>query len=181
LAYEALRARDYGLAITQARDAQSLGGEVVLPRSIEALALLLSDRAEECLDVDLGPHAGLRAICLHDLGRLDRAEAITDSLAAILRSGEQAHPEFTNVIPAGDLAAYLSWIGAPAQAMQWIHRAYALSPSGIDTRVLNSGVFQNLFEDGQLRREVAEIRDRIWSRVRREWIEAEVFPPPGEP
>jgi len=174
LAYEALRARDYGLAIDQARAARSLSAEVILPRFIQAMALLLSGRADECLELDLGPHAGLRAICLHDVGRVSQAEAITDSLRAILRSGQQAHPDFTNVIPAGDLAAYLSWTGSPDRAMHWIHRAYALSPSGIDPRVLNSGIFEGVLSDGQMRREVSGIQDRIWSRVEREAVEAEV-------
>ncbi len=168
-----LRARDYDLAIDQARTARSLGEEVILPRSIQALALLLSGRAEECLDVDLGPHAGIRAMCLHDMGRVDQAEAITDSLRATLQAGVQVHPDFTNVIPAGDLAAYLAWTGSPDRALPWVHRAYALSPSGIDPRVLESGVFENLLADSQMRREVAEIRDRIWSRVQRELVEAD--------
>ncbi len=174
LAYEALRARDYGLAIDQARTARSLGKEVILPRAIQALALLLSGRAEECLEVDLGPHAGIRAMCLHDLGRVDQAETITDSLRATLQAGEQAHPDFTNVIPAGDLAAYLAWTGSPDRALPWVHRAFALSPSGIDPRVLESGVFERLLMNGQMRREVAEIRDRIWARVQRELVDAEV-------
>ncbi len=173
LAYEALRARDYGLAIDQARTARSMGEEVILPRAIQALALLLSGRAEECLDVDLGPHAGIRAMCLHDLGRVEQAETIIDSLRATVQAGVQAHPDFTNAIPAGDLAAYLSWTGSPAQALPWVYRAYALSPSGIDPRVLESGVFGNLLADGQMRREVAEIRDRIWGRVQGELVEAD--------
>jgi len=174
LAYEALRARDYGLAIDQARTARSLGEELILPRAIQALAFLLSGRVEDCLDVDLGPHAGIRAMCLHDLGRVDQAEAITDSLRATLQAGEQAHPDFTNVIPAGDLAAYLAWTGSPDRALPWVHRAFALSPSGIDPRVLESGVFERLLANGQMRREVAEIRDRIWARVQRELVDAEV-------
>ena len=173
LAYEALRARDYGLAIDQARTAQAYGEEVILPRSIQALALLLSGRAEECLEVDLGPHAGIRAMCLHDLGRADRARAITDSLRATVQAGAQAHPDFTNVIPAGDLAAYLAWTGSPDRALPWVHRAYSLSPSGIDPRVLESGVFEQLLANGQMRREVAEIRNRIWTRVLRELVEAD--------
>jgi TolB-like protein len=173
LAFEALRARDYGLAIDQARTARSYGEEVILPRAIQALALLLSGRAEECLEVDLGPHAGIRAMCLHDLGRVDQAEAITDSLRVTVQAGEQAHPDFTNVIPAGDLAAYLAWTGSPERALTWVHRAYSLSPSGIDSRVLESGVFERLLANGQMRREVTEIRDRIWTRVQRELMEAD--------
>lgn len=173
LAYEALRARDYDLAIREAKTAVSLGPDVILPRSIEALALLLSGRPEECLDLDLGPHVGIRAMCFHDLGRFDQAVSITDSLRSILRSGERANPEFTNVIPAGDLAAYLAWTGSPERAMPWIHRAFASSPSGIDARVLESGVFEQLLANSQLRREVADIRDRIWTRVEREVAEGE--------
>jgi TolB-like protein len=173
LAYEALRARDYRLAIDEARTARSYGEEVILPRAIQALALLLSGRAEECLELNLGPHAGIRAMCLHDLGRFDQAEAITDSLRAMVLADEQTHPEFTNVIPAGDLAAYLAWTGSPDRALPWVYRAYALSPSGIDSRVLECGVFENLLANGQMRREVAEIRDRIWVRVQRELMEAE--------
>jgi TolB-like protein len=168
VAYEALRARDYDRAIREARAASSLSAEVILPRSIQALALLLSGRAEECLELDLGPHVGLRAICLHDTGRIDQAVVITDSLKAVLQSGGVAHPGFTNVIAAGDLAAYLSWTGAPERAMPWIHRAFALSPSGIDSRVLDSGVFEAVLANSQRRREVSEIRDRIWTRVQRE-------------
>lgn len=173
LAYEALRARDYDLAIEEARTARSLNAEVILPRSIQALALILSGRAEECLDLDLGPHAGLRAICLHDVGRFDQAAAITDSLRTLLRSGRQVHPGFTNVIAAGDLAAYLSWTGGPDRAMHWIHRAYAISPSGIDPRVLNSGIFEQVLANAEMRREVSGIQDRIWARVQRELAEAE--------
>ena len=95
----------------------SLGPEVILPRSIQALALLLSGRAEECLELDLGPHAGIRAICLHDVGRIDRSGAIIDSLRTAIQGGGQVHAEFTNVIPAGDLAAYLAWTGSPDRAM----------------------------------------------------------------
>ncbi|MFC1791336.1 hypothetical protein ACFL0I_02580 [Gemmatimonadota bacterium] len=172
LAYEALRARDYNLAMDQARTALSLEPEVILPRYIQGLALLLSGRAEECLELDLGPHAGLRAICLHALGRVEQATAIADSLRTALQAGGQIHPEFTNVIPAGDLAAYLAWTGNPERALSWIHRAYALSPSGIDPRVLESGLFEDLLGNAAMRREVAEIRDRIWARVQREEAEA---------
>ena len=172
LAYEALPAKDYDLAIDAALYARSLESEVILPRYIQALALLLSGRAEECLDLDLGPHVGLRAICLHDLGRIDEAEAITDSLRIALLAGEQVDPNFTNVIPAGDLAAYMAWTGSPEGALPWIHRVYALSPSGIDARVLDSGLFDNLMLGNPgARREISGIRDRIWIRVQRELAE----------
>lgn len=172
LAYEALRARDYGLAIEQARVAQTLESEVILPRSIHAQALLLSGRAEECLQMDLGPHEGIRAMCLHDVGRRDEAEAIIDSLRAAVQSGVNPHPDFTSVIQTGDIATYFAWTGDPERALPWIHRVYALSPSGIDPRVLESGLFDELLENRNYRREVEDIRSRIWARVQREEAEA---------
>ena len=174
LAFEALRARDYRLAVDQARAASSLEAEVALPRSIQALALLLSGRTEECLDMDVGPHVGIRAMCLHALGRVEQATAIADSLRAALLSGRMVSPGYSNVVAAGDLAAYLAWTGSPERAMPWIHRAYALSPSGIDPRALESGVFDNLLTNSDMRREVAGIRDRVWPRVQRELAEADI-------
>jgi hypothetical protein len=168
------------LAIEAAREATAYGPGVVLPKSIQGLALLLSGRAEECLEVNLGPHAGIRAMCLHDLGRREEAAVIVDSLRAALQAGDQVHPEFTNVIAAGDLAAYLAWTGSPDRAMPWVHRAYALSPSGIDQRVLESGIFDQLLSSSEARREVAGIRARIWDRVQRELAEVEIpFEPPN--
>ncbi|MGW8268138.1 MAG: tetratricopeptide repeat protein, partial [Longimicrobiales bacterium] len=172
LAYEALRARDYGLAIEEARVAQTLESEVMLPRSIHAHALLLSGRAEECLQMDLGPHEGIRAMCLHDVGRRGEAEAIIDSLRAAVQSGVNPHPDFTSVIQTGDIATYFAWTGDPERALPWIHRVYALSPSGIDPRVLESGLFDELLENRNYRREVEDIRSRIWPRVQREEAEA---------
>jgi hypothetical protein len=146
----------------------------MLPRYIRALALVLSDRPGECLEMDLGPHDGIRAICLHALGRTEEAAAIADSLRTFLRSGTQTDHDFTKVVQAGDLAAYLAWTGSPQRALPWIHRAYALSPNGIDTRVLESGVFDNLLNNSEMRREVEEIRSRVWARVQNELAEAEI-------
>lgn len=172
LAFEALRAKEYELAIEQARMSQSLESDVMLPRGIQARALLLSGRVEECLEMDLGPHDGIRAMCLHAVGRRDEAQIIVDSLRASVRSGRSVHPDFTLVIQAGDLAAYFAWTGDPERALPWIHRVYALSPSGIDPRVLESGLFDELLENRVYRREVEDIRSRIWLRVQREEAEA---------
>lgn len=174
LAYEALRARDYNLAILEARVAQSLEEDVMLPRAIQARALLLSGRAEECLEMDLGPNDGIRAMCLHSVGRRDEARVIVDSLSNLARSGRGVDPDFTLVIPTGDLAAYFAWTGDQERAMPWIHRVYALSPSGIDPRVLESGLFDELQESRVYRREIEDIRSRIWGRVQREAAEAEI-------
>ena len=168
LAYEALRARDYDLAIRQAGAAEALEAEVMLPRSIHARALLLRGRPEECLEMDLGPHAGIRAMCLYAMGRREEARVIVDSLAAALRENEYRNETFTAVIPSGDLAAYFAWTGDPDRAMPWIYRAFSLSPSGIDPRVLDSGLFDDLLRIQEYRREVEAIRSQVWPRAQGE-------------
>ena len=122
--------------------------------------------------MDLGPYEGIRAMCLHDVGRREEAEAIVDSLRTAIRSGQGLNSDFTAVIQSGDLASYFAWTGDPARALPWIHRAFALSPSGIDPRVLESGLFDDLQENRVYRREVEDIRSRIWARVQREEAEA---------
>ena len=156
------------LADSQAQAAVALQPDVMLPVGIRARALLLSDQAQECLDLDLGPHAGIRAMCLFTVGRVQEAAGIVDSLRVAVSSGEFPDPEFTPVIPAGDLAAYYAWTGDPEQALPWIERVFSLSPSGIDPRVLESGLFDHLFQERSHRGLVEQIRDRVWERVQRE-------------
>ena len=50
--------------------------------------------------------------------------------------------------------------------------AFTLSPSGIDPRVLESGLFDHLLQTPGNRRVVEEIRSGIWGRVLREEAEA---------
>jgi tetratricopeptide (TPR) repeat protein len=172
VAYEALRARRYALADSQAQAAVALQPDVMLPVGIRARALLLSDQAQECLDLDLGPHAGIQAMCLFTVGRAEDAASIVDSLRVAVSSGEYPDPEFTPVIPVGDLAAYYAWTGDPEQALPWIERAFSLSPSGIDPRVLESGLFDHLFQERSHRGLVEQIRNRVWERVQREAAQA---------
>lgn len=172
VAYEALRARRYALADSQAQAAVALQPDVMLPIAIRARALLLSGRARDCVELDLGPHDGIRAMCMHTLGRTDEAAAIVDSLRVVVSSGDFPDPEFTPVIPAGDLAAYYAWTGDPERALPWIERAFSLSPSGIDPRVLESGLFDHLFQERSHRGLVEQVRDRVWERVQREAAQA---------
>jgi TolB-like protein len=176
LAYEALRARRYALADSQAQAAVALQADVVLPLAIRARALLLNGHAQGCLDLELGPHAGIRAMCLHAVGRVREATTIVDSLRSEVVSGTYANPEFTTVVPVGDLASFLAWTGDPERALPWIERAFTLSPSGIDPRVLESALFDHLFQTRALRSAVEQIRNRVWDRVQREAVEAPLDP-----
>ncbi len=166
LAYDALALGRYERAAREANLAHQLEPDLMLPRAIEARAHLLAGRPERCLEMDLGPHAGIRAMCLHQLGRREEAAAVVDSLTATLRAGRWRDPVFTEVIPAEDLATYYAWVGDPARALEWVKRAYELSPSGVEPRVLESALFERARENARFSREVESLRAGIWDRVR---------------
>ncbi len=75
---------------------------------------------------------------------------------------------FTDVIRAEDLATYYAWVGDPVASLEWVRRAYDMSPSGVEPRVLESALFDRVRADDRFRSEVERIRAGIWDRVRRE-------------
>ncbi len=168
LAYDALALARYDRAIREAVLAHELEPDLMLPRAIEARARLLAGAAEECLALDLGPHAGIRATCLHELGRGEEAAAIIDSLTSALDSGGLQDPVYTDVVRVEDVASYYAWIGDASTALRWVARAYELSPSGVEPRVLESALFRRVSEDPRFQTEVSRIRAGIWDRVVRE-------------
>ncbi len=168
LAYDALALGRYDRAAREARLAGELEPDLMLPRAIEARAHLLAGRAARCAAMELGPHAGIRATCLHELGREAEAAAIVDSLLTVLETGEPKNTLYTEVIRAEDLATYYARLGDPLKSLGWVVRAYELSPSGVEPRVLESALFDRVREDPEFSREVARLRDGIWERVRRE-------------
>jgi len=166
LAYSALQEGEVDLAIEQAREARKIQPELMLPRSIEARALLLAGRPDECVDLDLGPHDGIRAACLHEMGRVDEARAIVDSLAAAVYADALADTVFTAVVRAEDLAMYYGWIGDADGAIEWTIEAYRMSPLGVEMRVLESPLFSRVRNDPRYRREVSRERQRLWDKVK---------------
>jgi len=165
LAYSALQEGEAILAIEQAREARRIQPELMLPRSIEARALLLAGRADECMELDLGPHDGIRAACLHEVGRVDEARALVDSLAAAYYADALTDTVFTPVIRAEDLAVYYAWIGDADGAIEWTVEAYRMSPLGVEMRVLESPLFSRVRNDERFRREVSRERSRLWEKV----------------
>ena len=167
LAYDALAGGRYDRAAAEAHLAGELEPELMLPRAIEARAHLLAGRAQRCAAMELGPHAALRATCLHEMGEREAASAIVDSLAAAVVAGTLRDTVFTDVLRAEDLATYYAWIGDPIASLEWVRRAYNLSPSGVEPRVLESPLFDRVRADERFRDEVERIRAGIWDRVRR--------------
>jgi TolB-like protein len=166
LAYAALARGLYDRAADEAHLAGELEPELMLPRAIEARADLLVGRPDRCAAMQLGPHAGLRATCLYAMGQQEEATSIVDSLVAAVVAGTLADTVYTAVIRAEDLAVYYAWVGDPAASLEWVRRAFDMSPSGIEPRMLESALFDRARADDRFRQEVERIRAGIWDRVR---------------
>ena len=151
----------------------------MLPRAFEARALLLSGRSEECLDLSLGPHAVIRAMCLSDQGRVTEAVAIVDSVAGLVRENDSADTVFTHVTRAEDLASYYARLGDVVQTNTWLLDAFTRSPTGIDVFVLESQLFSQVRDDPAFFTNVAGARALIWSRVQDASRAVDLVPPFG--
>ena len=166
VASHAMRAGRYDLALAEARIALDLEPDLMRPRAIEGRSLLLAGRSRECLDLPLGPHVVIRAMCLYDQGQRGAASAIVDSVARVAREGGGSDPRFTNVIQTEDLASFYALIGDVDQALIWLTRAYALSPTGIQVFVLESEIFAAVRDDPAFDLAVDGTRGQVWNRVR---------------
>jgi serine/threonine-protein kinase len=167
LAYAALPLGRYDLVIEAARRASELEPELAIARALEGRALVLAGRPEECLAIDFGPHGGVRALCLHALGRGAEAQAVADSIATVVRRAGSTDSVYTDVVRVEDLACYYAWIGNADRALEWLREVFRLSPIGVDRRVLQSALFDRLRQDPSAGRELEAIVAGIWPQVQR--------------
>lgn len=165
-ALDALGGRRYDLALREARRALTLEPQLLLPRALEAISLLLLGQADRCVDLDLGPRVGVRAMCLHTVGRGDEAEALIDSLSAVAAEKSTTDGKLNDVVLVGDVASYYAWVGDAQRAIDWLGRAYELSPSGLDFRIVYSGVYDPVRADPSFAAAWERLREEIWQRVR---------------
>src|SRR5207247_959619 len=106
-ALDALAARHYDVAAREAARAVALEPSLTLPRALQALGDLLSGKRERCATLSLGPNVGVRAMCLHSLGRVREAAQIADSLRAAFTAGTVG--DYSPVLAARGLAEYYAW------------------------------------------------------------------------
>ncbi len=172
LSYEALRDRQYRVVLEETQIARHLSPALYLPRELRSIALLLDGRAQACAQRDLGPYEALRATCLHEIGQETEAAQIVDSLKTRLRTGQQIETLFTNVIAAQGLAGYYAWLGDVDRTLEWVTFAYELSPSGVDLRTIESGLFDKVRSNLRFAEQLAELRAGIWPRVSGERVRA---------
>jgi serine/threonine-protein kinase len=168
VAYQALHVGRYPEAIEYADHALDIEPELMLPRAIKARALVLQGRADECLEMDLGAHAGTRALCLWESGLERRAGEVVDSLSEAYAGGRTAlgpAADYTPVLAAEDLATFYGWTGDEVEAARWVEEAYGLSPAGMELRVIESALFDPVREDPGFRESVERLRGGLWPRV----------------
>jgi hypothetical protein len=65
----------------------------------------------------------------------------------------------------GIVAGYFAQAGDVGRTVQWLERAYAVSPIGFDFRVLDSKLFDPVRNDPQFRTAVRSIRGRIRQHI----------------
>lgn len=164
LALQALKLNQTQMAIDASRAAFALQDGLIMARAITARALLLAGRAHECLEIPLGPHAAIHAACLFEIGRTAEATAVADSVETALLNGE-TDEAYTEVLYSEDLAAYYAWMGDVETTILWMRRSFALSPSGIETRILESPLFARVRGDERFESALAEILRPVWPRV----------------
>jgi predicted Zn-dependent protease len=162
-----LRARRYEDAILAARRATELEPDLVESRAVEGRALLLAGRLEECLRIAFGPRDAIRAMCRYSAGRHTDAAAIADSITRALEARAPADTAYTEIARADGLASYYAWTGAPGRALAWLTDAFQRSPMGVDRRVLESALFDNVRADPVAARKLDNLTRQVWGRVAR--------------
>jgi len=160
LALTALGARRPDLALTEARTAQVIDPTFPMSRLIEGASLVLLNRGAECEKVDLSAFPAVRALCLVSLGRQDEADAMTKSMKAAYAAGHHPSPQHV-----GMLAAYDAYRGDVDGAITWLERSYELSPSAIDFRFLDSGLFDKVRGDPKWRAALKRVETRVRGRL----------------
>jgi serine/threonine protein kinase/TolB-like protein len=160
LSLTALGARRHDIAVAENRRALTLEPGFVGGQTIEALAHVLNGQASRCLDMDLAGFPETRAICLRAAGRQAEATALIDSTVAAYQAGS-----YSRVFQMGIVAGYYAQAADAPRAVQWLERAFAISPVGFDFRVLDSGLFDPVRSDPQFRAALNRTRQQIYQRV----------------
>jgi TolB-like protein len=165
VAYLSLRLGRYDQAVAFAREGTRLEPELMLARAVEGRALLLRGDAEDCAAMSLGPHAALLATCLWQLGDTARAQALVDSVTAVVLGGGGSDA-FTHALRLEDLAVFHAWRGDVEAATRLVAMAYDASPTAVDVRIYRSALFDRVRTEA-FERTVDDVRQGLYPRVLR--------------
>jgi TolB-like protein/tetratricopeptide (TPR) repeat protein len=163
----ALTSRRYDVAEQEGAQAVALEPSLKHPRALQALGDLLSGNPDRCASLSLGPYVGVRAMCLHSLGRFGEAARIADSLRVTFAAGTVGNSAFSPVLAARGVAEYQAWTGHAAESLAWLERAYAISPEGEDYRMIASGIYDKVRNDPRFKAGLQRVRTQVYDRVQR--------------
>jgi tetratricopeptide (TPR) repeat protein len=108
------------------------------------------------LALDFGVYELVRALCLHQLGRLEGARAMVEEAGTRLMSSGIADTDYLPDLVAQDLASYYGLLGDAPEAARWVTEAFKLSPAGVDERLLGSALFDAVRENSDYADALAE-------------------------
>jgi eukaryotic-like serine/threonine-protein kinase len=155
----ALGARQYDLAVAEARRARAFDPKDQIAEMLEGTALLLTGDAAGCVQLGLGPWLATKAICLHEVGRTAEAQSLADSLAGLLSRGQFAIvPQFAA------LAAYRAWLGDANGSIGWLQKSADMSPM-VHYWHLESGLFDRVRRDTTFVAGISRLESGIRARV----------------
>ncbi|HIF24156.1 MAG TPA: hypothetical protein EYQ27_20175 [Gemmatimonadetes bacterium] len=136
-------------------------------RAVTALLAMLR-RREECLRLDFGVYSLVRALCLHATRRQQEAAGIAVTAEAALTSSGNPDADYLDDLLVQDMAAYHAWAEHAADATRWLRRSFELSPTGVDTKLLQSELFDAVRDDPDFASAVIETREQAISRIQAE-------------
>jgi tetratricopeptide (TPR) repeat protein len=146
----------YEISIEESREAYRLEPRLSLATAYEGRALALTGGSAECLALDFGVYELVRALCLHQLGRLEGARAMVEEAGTRLMSSGIADTDYLPDLVAQDLASYYGLLGDAPEAARWVTEAFKLSPAGVDERLLGSALFDAVRENSDYADALAE-------------------------
>jgi tetratricopeptide (TPR) repeat protein len=164
----AISALNYGdpeAALREARRAIEMEPSLLPPRSVEAIALLLLNRAEECAQLHLGRSAAIRALCLDALGRRDEAKQLIDSITARIDIASRNGGPYEDVMLGESLAFYYAWVGDVDSTLTWLRRAAAISTAAAPFIYINSRVFDRVRADPRFTSGLEALKKETWRKV----------------
>ena len=163
----AFAARRYDVAERQASLAAAFEPNLMFARAQQAIGRLLTGHADRCIALELGPYVGIRAMCLHSLGRVQEAAQLVDSLRDAISRGTAVDSTFGPAISLRTLAEYFAWTGSAEESVAWIERTFAASPLGEDFRLGASGIYDKVRADPRFQPSLERARIRAHERVER--------------
>ena len=92
---------------------------------------------------------------------------MVDSLRAAFAAGTGGDSTLSPVLTARGLAQYYAWTGNAEESVEWLERAFAISPMGEDFQLIRSGLYDKVRNDPRFKAGLQRVRTQIYERVHR--------------